>query len=672
MPKSIELAIGAALLSHLLLALLWFGWAAPWLVAGLFVAGLGWGIWRCGPVWRQKFQRQDAIFLPFAILYSVYALAPETGSDAIAYHLGLPVEWLRTGSLTRRAAGFFDVIPHGLETLFMAATAAGGFTAAKLVHFAFLLATPPLMIRVAARLGFDGRPAALLYFVSPVVAMAGTSAYNDVALAFYGLATLWLLIEEEWAWAGLTAGFCYALKMPGGVVTLAVGLYLLRRRAWGGLAWAVAMVAPWLAHSWWLSGNPVAPMLLTVFPSAEFYPATVSGWTHYVRSYGVPWSERAWEATVGGARAQGLLGPGFLLAPIGLLAMRRKKHAVLVAAAAVCATGWFFNAGTRFLIPAAVFAALAMAAVLPRKLAWAVALGHGLLCWPVVLDRYVPAGAWRLSAEWPWRAALHIEPPLDYLRRKSPPFQVAEMVNRHVKPGERVLDFSEVPRAYGQGAELLAGWQYPVARRAAEALVTAHSGEPHVFYRLHGSWPRRPLRSMRFAQYSTSEDSWCVQEVRLRRGGDIVFPSRAWELNAHPNPWDAALAFDRNLVSGWRTWEPRRDGMYLEISGSIDSDGVELICLGNEAGPRVRVSGVDEQGRDVELAVRLEPREAVALNRRTEAMRYVRREGFTWIVTATGEAGLDLIGRALVNEAADWGVERVDRSGGVYLLRIVN
>ena len=672
MPKSIELAIGAALLSHLLLALLWFGWAAPWLVAGLFLAGAGWGIWRRGPVWRQEFRMQDAVFLPFAILYLVYALAPETSSDAIAYHLGLPAEWLRTGSLARRTSGFFDVIPHGLETLFMAAAAVGGFTAAKLVHFAFLLATPPLMIRVAAKLGFDGRPAALLYFVSPVVAMAGTSAYNDVALAFYGLATLWLLLEEEWAWAGLTAGFCYAIKMPGGVVTLAVGLYLLRRRAWGGLAWAVAMVAPWLVHSWWLSGNPVAPMLLTVFPSAEFYPVTVTGWTDYVRSYGVPWSERAWEVTLGGARTQGLLGPGFLLAPIGLLAMRRKKDAVLVAAAAVCAAGWFFNAGTRFLIPAAVFAALAMAAALPRKLAWALALVHAVLCWPVVLDRYVPAGAWRLSAEWPWRAALRIEPELDYLRRTSPQFQAAEMVNRHVKPGERVLDFSEVPRAYAQGAELLLGWQYPVARRAAAALVTAHSGEPHVFYQLHGSWPRRRLRSMRFEQYSTSEDSWSIQEVRLRRGGGIVFPSRAWELSAHPNPWDAALAFDRNLVSGWRTWEPRRDGMYLEIAGSIDSDGVELVCLGNEAGPRVRVSGVDERGLAVELAARLEPREAVALNRRMEAMRYVRREGFAWIVTATGEAGLDQIGRALVDEAADWGVERVDRSGGVYLLRIVN
>ena len=535
-----ELALGAALLSHLLLALLWLGWAAPWLVGSLMILGLAWWL-RLGS-WP-KLEWADAVFLPSGLLYLIHALAPETSSDAISYHLGLVAEWLRTGSLARPAAGFFDAIPHGLEMLFLAATALGGFTAAKLVHFAFLLATPPLMMRVADRLGFAGRPAALLYFASPVVAMAGTSAYNDAAVAFYALATFWLLLEGELTWAGLAAGFCYAIKMSGGVVTLAACAYLLWRRSWSGLAMAAAMVVPWLAHSWWLSGgNPVAPMLLSIFPSPAFQPATVAGWTAYVRSYGVPWGERWWEATLGGARAQGLLGPGFLAAPLGLLALRWPRYRALVLAAAVCGAGWFLNAGTRFLMPAALFGALALGAVLPRRIAWGLALAQAVLCWPAVLDRYVPAGAWRLPSDLPWRAALRLEPETAYLRRKSPAFLVAEMVNRHVKPAGRVLDLGEAPRAYTQGAELLAGWQYPAARRASEALVTAHSGERHVFYLLEGAWPRRRLRSLRFEQFSTSPDSWSIQEVRLRLGGETVFPSREWELDARPNPWDAPLA----------------------------------------------------------------------------------------------------------------------------------
>ena len=276
MPKTIELAIGAALLSQLLLLLAWQGWARPWLVGSLLLLALGYWAVRGG--WRRPtFKTFDAAFVPLIVLYAAYALAPPTAPDAIGYHLGLASEWLRTGSLERPAAGVYDAMPHGLEMLFMAAMAIGGLPAASLIHFAFLLATLPLMIRVAARLGFEGRPAALLYFASPVAGAAGTSAYVDAASAFYALATFWLLLEGRLTWAGLTAGFCYAVKMPGGLITLVAGTWLAARGAWGGVACAAAMVAPWLAHAWWLTGNPVAPMLPRLFPSAAFNSADLAG-----------------------------------------------------------------------------------------------------------------------------------------------------------------------------------------------------------------------------------------------------------------------------------------------------------------------------------------------------------------------------------------------------------
>ena len=293
MSGTICFAIGAAILSHLLLALLWLGWAAPWLIAGLFLAALaGLCYLLISRVPDISWQRADLAFLPFGLLYLIHALAPETTSDAIAYHLGLPAEWLRAGGFTGRS-GFFETIPHGLETLFAAAIPLGGYTAAKLVHFAFFAATVPLIIDVARGFGFDGRPAALLYFASPVAAMAGTAAYNDAALAFYTLAAFYLLERggsEHAGPAGLAAGFCYAIKLSGGVVTLAAAVVLASRRSWRGLAAIAFMVTPWLAHSWWLSGNPVAPMLLSWFPSPAFHPVTVAGWSEYVRSYGASWA----------------------------------------------------------------------------------------------------------------------------------------------------------------------------------------------------------------------------------------------------------------------------------------------------------------------------------------------------------------------------------------------
>ena len=667
MPKVIQLAIGAALLSHLLLALLWLGWAIPGLVATLFLLGFcGWA-WRLRPALRPA----DLVFLPLTVLYLIYALAPPTAADAIGYHLGLATEWLRAGSLARRTVGFYDSLPHGIETLFMAAAGLGGMTAATLVHFSFLLGTIPLMIRVAARLGFEGRPAALLYFAAPVVGMAGTSAYVDAALAFYALSTFWLLLDDQLEWAGLTAGFCYAIKMSGGLVTVAAGLYLLKRRSWRGLALAAAMVLPWLAYAWWLTGNPVAPMFPRVFQSPDFYPAVVEGWIEYVRTYGGPWRERWWEATLGGARAAGLLGPGFLLAPVALLALRTRRHAVLVLAAAICGGAWALNSGARFLIPSAVFLALAITAVLPPRAAWALALTQAVLCWPTVLDRYVPAYAWRLAPAWPWRAALRLDPEDDYLRRAAPEALVSKMVNRHAKPHDRVLDFGEIPRAYVHGAEVLAGWQYAPAHRAIEALETARVNDIIAPRQLRASWTRRRLRSIRFELLSTGADPWSIQELRLLRGGEAVFPSRAWELDARPNPWEAPLAFDRNPTSSWQTWEPRRAGMYLEIAGTLDTDGVAMLCRGDEQLPQVRVTGVDEHDQSVELAALLDESKLPApVNLRLAAMRYVRREGFRWILAHPGSPDKGAAARALIDEAADWGLVRVDNASGVTLLRI--
>ncbi|MBM3795550.1 MAG: hypothetical protein FJW31_16155 [Acidobacteria bacterium] len=670
MPRPVEFALGAAILSHLLLALLWAGWATAPLAAFVTLAALGWFLRRALPGCRRPRFAEAAVFLPLGTLYLIHALAPETASDAIAYHLGLINEWLGTASLARRDWGLYDVIPHGMETLFFGAASLGGFSAAKLVHFAFFAATVPLLIEAGGRLQIDARPAALLYFATPVAAAAGTAAYNDAAVAFYALVTWLLLTDDEDTWAGLTAGFCYAIKLSGGVITLMAGVYLLRRRAWRGLLLAAAMVAPWL----WLAfratdGNPVAPMFASLFPSAAIHPGTIAGWTEFVRSYGVPWGERWREVTLVGERTQGLLGPAFLLSPLALLEPRLRWWTLAALAA------WLLNAGTRFLIPAAVFIVLALAVRIPPRAMWALAVAQALVCWPAVLAQWTPADAWRLPASPPWRAALRLESEPDYLRRMTPAYAMAEMVNRHVRAGDRLLDLAAAPRAWLRGVEAVNTWQYSAGIRATEALTLAAADASPLLYCLRGAWPARKLATLRLellAEPQPRTDEWSVQEVRLLRGGAALFPSQSWALEAAPNPWDAPLALDRNPVSAWRTREPRSSGgVYFEISGEFELDGIELLLRRDEAGPAVRVTGIDAAtGARVDLAARLEPAPAVALNLRHSAVRYLRREGFRWILAAAGETGIDRVVRSLVNHAPDWGLTQVDRAGGVYLLRL--
>ena len=56
----------------------------------------------------------------------------------------------------------------------------------------------------------------------------------------------------------------------------------------------------------------------------------------------------------------GVLGPVFLLAPIALLALRRREGRQLLLAAAVFGSTYLGNIGARFLIPPLPFVALAM------------------------------------------------------------------------------------------------------------------------------------------------------------------------------------------------------------------------------------------------------------------------------------------------------------------------
>src|SRR3984957_14167665 len=233
------------------------------------------------------------------------------------------------------------MMPPGLEMLFVPAFAFGRHSAARLVHFAFLLATVPLLRRIGRRLRLPDRVAwvaAILYFCAPVVGVSGTSAYNDAALVFFVLATFYLLL----VWrdtcdvrylvpAGVTAGFCYAIKMPGIVVLpLAVAFVMVETRAIRSraavrlAAAALATIAPWVLRAFIMSGNPVAPLFNGIFPNPNFHALIEKRLAGGLASYGnISLSSAPYELAAGG-RFGGIVGPVFLALPLGLLALRRR------------------------------------------------------------------------------------------------------------------------------------------------------------------------------------------------------------------------------------------------------------------------------------------------------------------------------------------------------------
>ncbi len=683
LPASARLAVGLVLLSYAVVALLLVGAGRWWVFLAL-------GACLSGAAFRPRAPSLDGlpwlplvVFAVYGSIYFIHAAAPEIRPDGYTYHLGLPAEWLRAHRLSGRV-GFYEMLPHGTEMLFTFAFAFGKHSAAKLVHFATLASSVPLMLALGRRLGLPGWASASgagLYFCSPVVGTAGTAAYNDAALVFFALAAFYLVL----AWAqeakagyliplGLVAGFCYAVKPTGLVVApaaIAVAVWRRPRAALRVAAAAAAVVLPWMIRNALLTGNPLAPLMNRWFPNPHFHISTEEQLARSLRSYeGVTAGNLPVELAVRGRRLHGMVGPVFLLAPVALLGLRKRQGRWLLAAAGLLALPWLLNIGARFLMPSLAFLALALASVLPRRLAFFSLALHALLSLPPVAAAYADPGAWRLEGL-PWRAALRLEREEEYLRRTLWEYRVAEMIREHVSPPARVLDLLGAPAAY-LDVEAVAPWQSAAGDRLGYALQIGRLIEEGMFTELEGRWPERRLTAIRFAQTLSGPLQWGISEVQLFRGRDRLGLHPQWRLLARPNVWEARFAFDQNWISRWGTWQAVRPGMYLGVDfrRPVRLDRARLLCLSHEQTGPVEFLGKTPEGLWEVLVKHPTARRLPALNLRRSAMRLVRQEGFAFVLAPAGEAGYGPVGRSLLERPSDWDVELVGQVDSVGLFRI--
>ncbi|MCU1238440.1 MAG: hypothetical protein JWP63_6407, partial [Candidatus Solibacter sp.] len=479
-PPEIVLGVGAAAES-LFVFLILLANAAHWAVFLAMGAAAITLAWRYGaakvsepvriprPVW--------IVFAAYGIWYFVNALAPETLADGITYHLGLPAEYLRLRGFPDSVT-FYGMLPQGMEMLYTVAFSFGRHSAAKLVEFAFFLATIPLIFRVGRQLGASelaSSVAAVFYFCAPVVGLTGSSSYNDAAGVFFLLATLHLLLLRDDRYllaAGLLAGFCYAIKPPGLIVAAGALLFLAAQRRWKPTlvfaAGAALAIAPWMVRALAITGNPVAPLMSTVFANPYFHVATEQELAAGLRSLGdVRPAQVPWELAFGD-RLTGTFGPLLFALPIGLLALRKREGRLLWAAAILVALPWITNSGARFLMPAVALAALALGMSLPRPLAWTAIALQAVLCWPQVLDLWETRYSFRLH-EFPIAAALRIESEADYCKHRFDEYNVAKLVERVTPPASRTLALMTVASAY-LDRDVAVSWQSAEADRLLDTL----------------------------------------------------------------------------------------------------------------------------------------------------------------------------------------------------------
>jgi len=691
-PPEIALGVGAISESLLVLVLLFSNaghWAVFLCVGAAALAALRW--FRRAPLEEAvkrplgKARIAAAVILgAYGVWYFINALAPETVADGVTYHLGLPYEYVRLGGFPQRMA-FYDMVPQGMEMLYTVAFALGRHSAAKLVEFAFFLATVPLIFRIGRRLHMGDRAslvAVALYFCAPVAGITGSCSYTDGALVFFTLAAFYLLLvwrdtrdDRYLLPAGALAGFCYAIKMPGIMVAAGVLLFALaarRPRAAALVAVGAAIaIAPWMARAFALTGNPVAPLMNVVFPNPYFHVADERELAATLRSLGpvrragVPW-ELAF-----GDRLTGTFGPLLLALPAGLPALRRREGRMLWAAAALLALPWFSNTGARFLMPSVAFAALALGMVLPRPAAWAALVIQAVLCWPQAIDAWETRYAFRLH-EFPWRAALRLEPEGHYLERRVDDYAVAKLLEKVTARDARVLALLTVANAY-LSRDVTVTWQSAEGNRLLDSLRLAsiYSGDP--LYAWTASWlPGDSLRGLRFRLPAAIDGELDASEVELYAGRDQVHNSPQWTLRGWSNPWEAPLAFDHNLATRWRTWERARAGTFLEIDFDHPQRLTAATVLSHVS---ARSATLEFDGQALDGQWHLLSRVSTAQMRaredlRHEAMRTVRHAGFRYILAPTRSGGNAPLGQILATQEAEWGLQRAGEAGQFVLWRV--
>ncbi|MGC4055131.1 MAG: hypothetical protein QM757_40345 [Paludibaculum sp.] len=441
-------------------------------------------------VWLAVFWSAYALF---GIYYLAAAVSPETSPDGAGYHLGFVRRYFEHHGFTNSTTNMFANFPFGLEMLFLFAYAFGRHSAAALVHLFFLLALPLGMIAYARREGWPaaGVTGALLVFASPLFGRDATSAYDDAALAVvifggYFALRLWVKQREPgmlWL-AAILVGFACAIKynaLPALFYTLGVVCYSNlrnRRRMVADLAVVATatglMVVPWLAKNALVTGNPFHPLLNHFFPNPYFYEsvekdlqASLAHWND------VTFAEIPIEVTMRGFELSGLIGPVFLLAPLGLFAARRREGRQLLLMCTVCLLPFFSNIGSRFLLPCLPYLALLMGLALTSVpgLAPAVVAFHLILSWPGIVTRFADRYAWQLG-DVDWRAALHVTPESEYLTRDQGDYRMGLEINRLVPAGERVYSVSFGQLAY-HDREVVNSFGSALGRRSFDLYMSA-------------------------------------------------------------------------------------------------------------------------------------------------------------------------------------------------------
>ena len=706
----LSFALGAAILSSLVFGLCATGLfydASVWTVGiGVALAWRRWGRWNWEPQ-LGKFAPEGRSWqlllgvpaVIYGALYALHTLSPEVAFDATGYHLGMVQRYYRNHGFVAIPTNLYAQLSQGAEMLYLFAYSLGRESAAKLVHFSFLVAGAGSLIALAGRYraGFAGVFAAVIYFTCPVVIPDAASGYNDCALAFFLLSVFsalgiwWHLRDRHSLWLlGVLIGACFAIKYTG-VVSLAAAVAVaasiaLRTRSPRAVIRDVAVIGvfaaiiglPWLAKNAIVVGNPLAPFYNDWFPNPYLSVEFETSYREAMRTYS-PEAQGRFDQLlsapldlVHGERYQGSIGWLFLLAPVSLLAWRNPLARATLAAAVVCALPWLSNAGARFLLPSLPFVAFSMGLALERlpnrtrtACVTVLLIAQCITSWPPFRAYWYYEHLWTVVG-FPWRAALGLEHPKQHLSWRLSYFLLADHLDKMDPHSVRVLTFCEVPDAYC-GVELLVPYKGLENLDLADALMKPLDVNRRIARTLRTVQPGRHLRGIRLEiDRAHARRSLIVSEIRLFSNGRIMPYDGNWDVSAQPHPWHALRLLDGDPFTTWNSREPATPGMSIEarFQEPRQVDALEVVHPLDSAlsDSKLVIRGLSDSGAWSLIGLEsTEIRQVVASadSGRQSALRMLKRHGITHLVLNLDpdfEHADEM--QAIASDPAAWGLRK--------------
>lgn len=332
-----------------------------------------------------------------ALLYTLLNLMPDLQYDAVVGHLYNAKFFVNAHSLTANPTDIFSNMIIGHNMLFVIGLALHDQYVAKLFNLLLLILIIYFITNLHRKLSnvshFSLLPG-LIVFSLPLVGWSSQTAYQEMGIAFY--ATLVLCTLILWFNERDKHYLIYHALFIGGAITVKfqalwivatlfiVYMYLLIRKkiTWNDLFYVIKVgitcvsiiVAPWMVRSYVNTGNPVFPLLNSIFKSPLWNAQLESIISNDLNRIGIEKSlvnfiKLPWLLTFT-EKFRGTFGPFFFVVAPLLLSRRYSTIEKILYVSIISFTAcWFFTAQElRYLVPIVPIACLTMFLTIERTI----------------------------------------------------------------------------------------------------------------------------------------------------------------------------------------------------------------------------------------------------------------------------------------------------------------